>query len=107
MDPSLRFGISEKGNIPALSRISLLFMKIALIAPPFISVPPRKYGGTELFIAELAEGLQQEGVDVGVYTNGESTVNVPKQWSYEKENLPVSGDPEANLQNLSQSSWAS
>jgi len=81
-------------------------MKIALIAPPFISVPPRKYGGTELFIAELAEGLQQEGAEVVVYTNGESTVNVPKKWSYEKENWPVSGDPEANLKSLSHSAWA-
>ncbi len=81
-------------------------MKIALIAPPFISVPPQKYGGTELFIAELAEGLQQEGVDVVVYTIGESTVNVPKKWRYEKENWPVSGDPEANLKSLSHSAWA-
>ena len=81
-------------------------MKIALIAPPFISVPPKKYGGTELFIAELAEGLQQEGVEVVVYTIGESTVNVPKKWRYEKENWPVCGDPEANLKSLSHSAWA-
>ena len=31
-------------------------MRIGLIAPPFISVP-RGYGGTELFIVHLAEGL--------------------------------------------------
>ena len=29
-------------------------MRVALIAPPFIPVPPKVYGGTELFIAELA-----------------------------------------------------
>jgi len=81
-------------------------MKIALIAPPFISVPPKKYGGTELFIAELAEGLQEEGVDVVVYTNGESSVNVPKKWLYEKGSWPLSGDPEANLKSLSHSAWA-
>src|SRR5258708_17956726 len=72
-------------------------MRVALIAPPFIAVPPKKYGGTELFIAELALGLQQEGVEVVVYTIGESTVNVPKKWRYEKENWPVCGDPETNL----------
>ena len=29
-------------------------MKIALIAPPFVPVPPKEYGGSELFIAHLA-----------------------------------------------------
>ena len=51
-------------------------MRIGLIAPPFISVPPAKYGGTELFIAHLACGLKKLGHDVVVYTNGESTVPV-------------------------------
>ena len=32
-------------------------MRVALVASPFISVPPKRYGGTELFIAQLAEGL--------------------------------------------------
>ena len=36
-------------------------MRVALIAPPFIPVPPKKYGGTELFMAQLAEGLQKQG----------------------------------------------
>src|SRR5919197_1354381 len=38
-------------------------MRIALIAPPFIEVPPRRYGGTELFIANLACELYQRGHD--------------------------------------------
>ena len=33
-------------------------MRIAIIAPPFICVPPKNYGGTELFIAQVAEGLK-------------------------------------------------
>ena len=33
-------------------------MRVALVAPPFLPVPPKKYGGTELFIAQLAEGLR-------------------------------------------------
>ena len=61
-------------------------MRIALVAPPFIPVPPKKYGGTELFVAELAMGLQREGIDVTVYTNGESEVEVPIKWFYEKAN---------------------
>ena len=57
-------------------------MRIALIAPPFIAVPPLRYGGTELFIAELALGLQAQKIDVTVYTHGESTINVPTRWLY-------------------------
>ena len=50
-------------------------MRVALVASPFIPGPPREYGGTELFIADLAYGLQALGVDVTVYANGESTVD--------------------------------
>jgi len=32
-------------------------MRIGLIGPPFIEIPPRRYGGTELFIANLAREL--------------------------------------------------
>jgi len=42
-------------------------MRVALVASPFIPVPPKDYGGTELFIADLARGLQALGVDVTVY----------------------------------------
>lgn len=45
-------------------------MRVALISPPFLPVPPPKYGGTELFIAQLAEGLKNLGADVVVYSNG-------------------------------------
>ncbi len=55
-------------------------MRIALIAPPFIKIPPRFYGGTELFIANLAEGLKKFGHDVVVYANGESNVGVEVRW---------------------------
>src|ERR1051326_5524473 len=81
-------------------------MKIALIAPPYIAVPPKKYGGTELFIAELAMGLHKRAVDVILYTNGESTLPVPSKCLYEKEEWPLSGDAEANLKGLNHAAWA-
>jgi glycosyltransferase involved in cell wall biosynthesis len=81
-------------------------MKIALVAPPFIAVPPRKYGGTELFVAELAEGLQQEGAKVVLYANGESTVAVETRWVYEQEDWPLRSEAEASLKGLSHSAWA-
>jgi hypothetical protein len=46
-------------------------MRIALIAPPFVTVPPKKYGGTELFIAQLAEGLQNLAYEVAAAANAE------------------------------------
>lgn len=81
-------------------------IRVALVAPPFIPVPPQKYGGTELFIAELAMALQAEGIEVIVYTNGESTLEAPMRWLYEKAEWPVLGDVEASLKGLNHSSWA-
>ncbi len=81
-------------------------MKIALVAPPFIPVPPKRYGGTELFIAELAKGLQGQGVDVTLYANGESTLDVPTRWLYPEAEWPLQGEAEASLKSLAHSAWA-
>jgi glycosyltransferase involved in cell wall biosynthesis len=81
-------------------------MKIALIAPPFLSVPPQKYGGTELFVAELARGLRRRDIDVTVYTIGESTIEAPTRWLYPSSQWPVNGELECTLKALNHSSWA-
>jgi glycosyltransferase involved in cell wall biosynthesis len=81
-------------------------MRVALVAPPFLPVPPKKYGGTELFIAQLAEGLNDSGIDVVVYTNGESTVGVEKRWLYKNQQWPIRGEVFDNLQDFNHSSWA-
>lgn len=59
-----------------------------------------------MFVAELARGLQQLGVDVTVYTIGESTIDAPIRWLYPEGEWPVSGEVEASLKGLSHSSWA-
>lgn len=81
-------------------------MRIALIASPFISVPPKKYGGTELFLAQLAEGLIQLGVSVVVYSNGESTVQAERRWLYSESEWPLKGEVYSNLKDLNHTSWA-
>jgi glycosyltransferase involved in cell wall biosynthesis len=81
-------------------------MRVALIAPPFLPVPPRKYGGTELFIAHLAEGLRAKNVDVVVYTIAESTVGVETRWFYKNAQWPVRGEVFDNLKDMNHSSWA-
>ena len=81
-------------------------MRVAIIAPPFISVPPKVYGGTELFVAQLAKGLQKLGHDVVVYANGESTLDVETRWLYAHEQWPIKGEVYDNLKDLNHASWA-
>ena len=42
-------------------------MRLAMVAPPCLPVPPRGYGGTELVIAELIDGLSAVGVEVTLF----------------------------------------
>src|SRR4051794_13522164 len=81
-------------------------MRIALIAPPFIPVPPIDYGGTELFIGNLALKLKERGVEVVVYTIGASTIDVEKRWMYTDPEWPLRGDIYDNLKDIAHSSWA-
>ena len=81
-------------------------IRIALIAPPFIPVPPLRYGGTELFIATLAEGLRDLGHEVVVYANGESQVGTEVRWLYPKTHWPITGDPSEPLKEMIHSEWA-
>jgi glycosyltransferase involved in cell wall biosynthesis len=52
-------------------------MKVGLVAPPWLPVPPPSYGGTEVVIDTLARGLTKAGHDVQVFTTGDSEVPVP------------------------------
>ena len=81
-------------------------MRIALVASPFISVPPSHYGGTELFIAQLAEGLSAQGFDVVVYANGESKVNTEVRWLFEKGHWPIEGELYGSLRDINHTAWA-
>jgi len=81
-------------------------MRIALVAPPFISVPPITYGGTELFVAHLAEGLQARGHDVVVYANGDSRVGCDVRWLYRHSEWPVADQVAAQLKNADHTAWA-
>jgi glycosyltransferase involved in cell wall biosynthesis len=55
-------------------------MRIAIIAPPWVPVPPTRYGGTERVIDELARGLVQAGHEVLLWATGDSTCDVPTRW---------------------------
>jgi len=81
-------------------------VRVALVSPPFIPVPPPQYGGTELFVAQLASGLQERGVEVIVYTNGESDLPVETRWLYPRANWPITGETLDSLKDMNHSSWA-
>jgi glycosyltransferase involved in cell wall biosynthesis len=76
-------------------------MRIALISTPFVAVPPRLYGGTELVVHELTEGLTARGHDVHVYATGDSRTAGELHALYHRAQWP----PET-LTDLNHVSWA-
>jgi glycosyltransferase involved in cell wall biosynthesis len=81
-------------------------MRIALISPPFIEVPPRRYGGTELFIGNLASELYRRGHDVTVYANGDSSLPCPVKWRYEHGEWPCDASLRSQFKNTDHTAWA-
>jgi len=49
-----------------------MLMRIAQVAPPFESVPPMRYGGTERVVSLLTEELVRRGHDVTLFASGDS-----------------------------------
>lgn len=47
-------------------------MKVALVAPPYFSIPPTAYGGVEAVVADLADALIDRGHDVTLLCAGPS-----------------------------------
>jgi glycosyltransferase involved in cell wall biosynthesis len=64
-------------------------MRIGLIAPPWVPVPPPAYGGTEVVIDNLARGLQELGHEVRLFTVGESQCPVPTDYLYPVAITPI------------------
>lgn len=52
-------------------------MRIAVVAPPWVPVPPPAYGGTEAVVDALAAGLQAAGHEVLLIAHPDSTCPVP------------------------------
>jgi glycosyltransferase involved in cell wall biosynthesis len=59
-------------------------MKILLVAPPWVSVPPKGYGGTELMLDVLARGLAKRGHKVILAATGDSECDVERVWIHPK-----------------------
>lgn len=64
-------------------------MRIGLIAPPWVAVPPITYGGTEAVIDNLARGLVRLGHQVRLFTVSESTCPVPTDHLFARAARPI------------------
>jgi glycosyltransferase involved in cell wall biosynthesis len=71
-------------------------MRVGLVAPPWLPVPPGAYGGTEKVIDNLARALQALGHDVVLFTVGTSTCPVERLWLYDSPE-PRMGSTQAEL----------
>jgi glycosyltransferase involved in cell wall biosynthesis len=53
-------------------------LRVGLLAPPWVPIPPPRYGGTESMIDRLARGLQRAGHEVRLWTTGDAICPVPR-----------------------------
>ncbi len=99
--------LSTDGPRPAPSS-SKERLRIAVLSPPMLPVPPEKYAGTERVVAALAEGLHRRGHHVTLFAPGDSRVEcalvptVPRSlWS-----LGYHDDPSAYINITLARAWA-
>ena len=64
---SLRAHVSTTIRLPVAERL-----RIGILAPPWFAVPPKGYGGIEVVVALLADGLAARGHEVTLFASGGS-----------------------------------
>jgi len=75
-------------------------VRIAVIAPPWLPVPPDGYGGTELVLDTLCRGLAAAGHDVLLYASGDSTCPVERAWTFPEHLGTVAVSPAGELRHV-------
>ncbi|MGW9184519.1 glycosyltransferase [Agromyces sp. NPDC055661] len=75
-------------------------MRIGIIAPPWIPIPPPAYGGIESFIDTLACALQDAGHDVVLAASADSTSPVPRLEGFEPSDPETMGVTAHELRHL-------
>ncbi len=71
-------------------------MNIALVSPVMVPIPPPKYGGIELIVDELAQGLAHRGHQVTVFCAGGSTLSGNNITVVESSPYPLFENPGEN-----------
>src|SRR5438876_7691678 len=67
-------------------------MRIAQIAPPWITIPPKNYGGTESVLSNLVEQQVAQGHDVTLFAPGDAKTSA-RLVSFFPQSLLAAGDP--------------
>ncbi len=75
-------------------------MRIAIISPPWLPVPPSGYGGTEAVLDTLARALQAAGHDVLLYATGDSRCPVEVRFTYDRARGVAGGGTAAELRQV-------
>lgn len=75
-------------------------MRIAVIAPPWLAVPPTGYGGTEQVLDGLCLALQEAGHEVLLYATGDSTCPVERAWTFDTSVGVAAMHPAAELRQV-------
>jgi len=57
-------------------------LRIGILAPPWVPVPPEAYGGTESVVDRLAKGIENAGHEVRLWATGDSTCPVARGSAY-------------------------
>jgi glycosyltransferase involved in cell wall biosynthesis len=63
---------TPRGVAPLSGEDRLRPLRIAIVAPPWFEIPPNAYGGIELMVYNLVEGLVAQGHEVTLIAAGES-----------------------------------
>jgi glycosyltransferase involved in cell wall biosynthesis len=63
--------------------VASLSVRVAEVAPPWLAVPPRGYGGIEWVVSLLADGLAEVGHDVTLFATGDSMSRARLEYAFE------------------------
>jgi glycosyltransferase involved in cell wall biosynthesis len=59
-------------------------MRIGIVCPPWLAVPPKGYGGIEWVVALEADGLVEAGHDVTLFATGDSVTKARLEYVFEE-----------------------
>ena len=75
-------------------------MRIAIVVPPWFKVPPEGYGGIEVLVSLLADGLADKGHEVTLFTVADSTTKANKFSLFDSEMKSYLDEPPSDFLNI-------
>lgn len=75
-------------------------MRVGFMAPPWVPVPPSRYGGTEAVVDRLPRGVASAGHDVLLWTTGDASCPVPRGHVFDEAQGDKMGIASVELRHL-------